>query len=180
MLRALLRARSVAYGGEHLIGPTILQAADPGDLLIQTLIGAGHVAVLGVLSLEYAVHVFELDGHAIPGRSRRLAVYGPLPQRCRLLRVNGSLGIWLVLILLLHYGMLVHHDRLGGDHGTHGLLLLAEDRLHLLGIGAHSLGQELLLHLIQLVHLLLRNHHLLHGGNVGWQLLRLPGAGHSR
>jgi hypothetical protein len=66
--------------------------------------------VLGVLSVKDAVHVLELDRHAIPGRPRRLAVDGPLPQGCRLLRVNGSLSIWLILILLLHYGMLVHHD----------------------------------------------------------------------
>jgi hypothetical protein len=43
----------------------ILQTVDSGDLLIQTLIRAGHIALLGVLSLEDAVHVLELDWHAI-------------------------------------------------------------------------------------------------------------------
>ena len=90
--------------------------------------------------------------------------------------MNGSLSIRLILILLLHYRVLMHHDRLGGHHGAHCLLLLAEYRLHLLRIGAHALRQELLLHLVELVHLLLGKHHLLHGGYVWWHLLRLPRA----
>ena len=109
LFRALLRGRSVTYGREHLVRP-ILKTADPGDLLIQTFVRAGHVALLGVLSLQDAVHVLELDWNAIAGRPRRLAIDRSLSQSCRLLRVNGSLSIRFILILLLHDRMLMHHD----------------------------------------------------------------------
>ena len=92
-----------------MIIPT-LHIADSRDLLIQTLIRAGNIAMLGVLSLQDAVHVFELDRHAIARCPRRLAVDGSLSLCCRLLRMNGSLSIWFILILLLHDRMLVHHN----------------------------------------------------------------------
>jgi hypothetical protein len=66
----------------------------------------------------------------------------------------------------------MHHGRLSSNHGAHSLLLLTQDGLHLLGVWAHTLGQELLLDLIQLIHLLLSQHHLLHG-HIGHELLRL-------
>lgn len=69
----------------------------------------------------------------------------------------------IVLILLFHYGRLLHQSGLGSNHNAHCLLMLAQDRLHLFGVRTHTLCQEFLLHLTQLVHVLLGGHHLLHG-----------------